>query len=199
MNKRVIRILTDCLIAMILVIVWRMTGLEQLGVQKGFVFSLITLPLIWLGLRHGGSAAVVVAFLAGAVNALIFIQGLTVVQRILIEIVPLLVVGISGFFAKYTQKTLNNRRLSSMRLNIFTASILVTFGYYALRYVLLPVSSIIDEQPLWTSINFWAGWIASALIMGILLSIMAQLKPEWLIPKRSRYLSRKETSRLLND
>ena len=102
-------------------------------------------------------------------------------------------------FAKYTQKTLNNRRLSSTYLNIVTASLLVSLVYFALRYVVIPmVLPAVDGLAL-NQLPLWGGWLATTAIAAVVLILMARINQSLIIPKRSKYLSRKETSSLLND
>ncbi|MBS4461360.1 energy-coupled thiamine transporter ThiT [Aerococcaceae bacterium zg-B36] len=202
MNKRIVRLLMDGLIALGLVVLWRFLNVEQ-GLRLNYSLPLMLgiIPLIWLALRHGGAFAILVAAVTGLVNALItFDSELPVLSRLLLEMTPLLAVGCAGFFAKYTQKTLNNRRLSSTRLNIATASLIVAILAFMIRYIALPIILVLPLQGvLWNDLTAWGGAVLTAVLSFVVLSVIAQIKPEWIIPKRSKYLSRKETSRLLND
>lgn len=199
MNKRSIRVVIDMLIAIAIgVSAHQLLGM-LLATFNGYIFPIILIPLIWLALRHGASTAIVAAAIAGLINGLIefhFTEGINI---ILYEILPLLAVGLAGFFAKYTQKTLNNRRLKSTYLNIVTASILVTFGYFALRFFIVPMGTGDLTELDIVGLNFWISFIITAVLAAVILCAIAKTMPRWLIPARSKYLSRKETSSLLND
>ncbi|MBD3948537.1 energy-coupled thiamine transporter ThiT [Tuanshanicoccus lijuaniae] len=202
MNKRMTRLLTDGLIALVLVVVWRFINIEQvLRLNYSLPIMLGLIPLIWIALRHGGAFAILVAAIAGLVNTLLAsATDLPFISRLLLEVTPLLVVGCAGFFAKYTQKTLNNRRLTSTRLNIATASMIVSVAAFIIRYIALPlILSIPLHGVLWHNATAWGAAVLTAVIATLILCLVAQFKPDWIIPKRSKYLSRKETSRLLND
>ena len=47
--------------------------------------------------------------------------------------------------------------------------------------------------------EFWLSLVVIWLIIGLVILIMARSNPKLIIPKRTKYLSRKETSSLLND
>ena len=47
--------------------------------------------------------------------------------------------------------------------------------------------------------GFWLSAVIIAALTFVVLCLMARLKAQTIIPKRSKYLSRKETSSLLND
>lgn len=191
MNARTRRLLLEMLLAIVVSV-----GLECAIHYMTLPYLAFTLlPLIWLALRHGSPTAVVAATFSGVMSGVITMGTNDIFQFILIGILPLLSVGIAGFFAKYTQKTLNNRRLSSTYLNIVTATILVVLLSYAIRFVLSPLAL---NQPIELMSN-WLGLVLTIVMISGILCIIAKTKPESIIPKRSKYLSRKETSILLND
>lgn len=199
MNKRSIRVVIDMLIAIAIgVSAHQLLGV-LLATFNGYIFPIILIPLIWLALRHGASTAIVAAAIAGLINGLIEFHFTEWINIILYEILPLLAAGLAGFFAKYTQKTLNNRRLKSTYLNIVTASILVTFGYFALRFFIVPMGTGDLTELDIVGLNFWISFIITAVLAAVILCAIAKTMPRWLIPSRSKYLSRKETSSLLND
>lgn len=153
------------------------------------------LPFILLALRHSVSTAVVAVGVAGM--KFIGVKQSFQLETIVETLLPLMSVGIAGFFAKYTQKTLNNRRLSSTFLNIGTAVLLVLVAYN-----LLHIATQIAFQSVMPSVSLMnlvvellIGW---AVQTGIL-CVAAKWLPKVIIPPRSRYLSRKETTSLLND
>lgn len=199
MNKRTIRVIIDMLIAIVIsVSAHQLLGLI-LSAFEGFHVTFILIPLIWLALRHGASTAILAAVITGLINGLIEFHYTEWINIILYEILPLLVSGLAGFFAKYTQKTLNNRRLTSTYLNISTASLLVTLAYLTLKFFIVPMGTgdlteldIVDSE-------FWISFIIMTVLTAGILSVIAKVMPRWIIPARSKYLSRKETSSLLND
>lgn len=199
MNRRTIRLLTDGLIALALVVIVRLLNVEMITLDAGYGLALGLVPLVWLGIRHSAATAIVFAAIAGGVNAVFLSSPPTMTDRLSIELSPLLVTGLAGLFAKYSQKTLNNRRYSSTYLNISTAAILVSLTYFLVKFVGLPLivqgvdSLSLGEIRIWIAIG-----LSSIAIAGVLI-ILARINPSTIIPKRSRYLSRKETSRLLND
>lgn len=199
MKKRSIRVGIDMLIAIALAVsTHQLLGL-LLASFSGFVIPVVLIPLIWLGLRRGASTAILAAAIAGLINGLIDFHFTEWVNIILYEILPLLSTGLAGLFAKYTQKTLNNRRLKSTYLNITTASILVTFVYFALKFVVVPMGTGDLTQLDIVGSGFWISVAIIAALSAVVLCSLAKAMPKWIIPARSKYLSRKETSSLLND
>lgn len=199
MNKRTIRVIIDMLIAIVIsVSAHQLLGLI-LSAFEGFHVTFILIPLIWLALRHGASTVILAAVITGLINGLIEFHYTEWINIILYEILPLLASGLAGFFAKYTQKTLNNRRLTSTYLNISTASLLVTLAYLALKFFIVPMGTgDLTELDIVGS-EFWISFIIMTVLTAGILSVIAKVMPRWIIPARSKYLSRKETSSLLND
>lgn len=199
MNKRTIRVIIDMLIAIVIsVSAHQLLGLI-LSAFEGFHVTFILIPLIWLALRHGASTAILAAVITGLINGLIEFHYTEWINIILYEILPLLASGLAGFFAKYTQKTLNNRRLTSTFLNISTASLLVTLAYLTLKFFIVPMGTgDLTELDILGS-EFWISFIIMTVLTAGILSVIAKVMPRWIIPARSKYLSRKETSSLLND
>ena len=190
MNARVLRLIQDMLLAIVVSVV-----LEYGLLHVKLHIALALCPLIWLALRHGGPTGIVAATIKGVVTGLLLGQADNIAQFVLMFITPVLSVGIAGFFAKYTQKTLNNRRLSSTYLNIVTATILVTIAYYILRII---TSSLPVVQELASS-SLWMGVVMTIVVISLTLCLAARLNKQTIIPRRSKYLSRKETTSLLND
>ena len=199
MNKRTIRVIIDMLITIVIsVSAHQLLGMI-LSAFEGFHVTVILIPLIWLALRHGASTAILAAVITGLINGLIEFHYTEWINIILYEILPLLASGLAGFFAKYTQKTLNNRRLTSTYLNISTASLLVTLAYLTLKFFIVPMGTgDLTELDILGS-EFWIIFIIMTVLTAGILSVIAKVMPRWIIPARSKYLSRKETSSLLND
>lgn len=199
MNKRTIRVIIDMLITIVIsVSAHQLLGMI-LSAFEGFHVTVILIPLIWLALRHGASTAILAAVITGLINGLIEFHYTEWINIILYEILPLLASGLAGFFAKYTQKTLNNRRLTSTYLNISTASLLVTLGYLALKFFIVPMGTGDLTELDIVGTEFWISFIIMTVLAAVTLSVIAKVMPRWIIPTRSKYLSRKETSSLLND
>lgn len=198
MNKRIFRQLIEMLVAVIVCValVYLSRTMQLEGV---YLEALCLFPLIWLTLRHGAATGIVTAAVSGFVlGGLDYgLDHLAVV--IVYAVLPLLTVGLAGIFSKYTQKTLNNRRLSSTFLNISTATTLVTFVFSVLKANLL---AQVVEFPVIVALNqlsFWLGILLLAALMSLILCLIAKFQANWIIPKRSKFLNRHETSSLLND
>ncbi|MCW6661812.1 energy-coupled thiamine transporter ThiT [Aerococcaceae bacterium NML201209] len=191
MNARTIKLLQEMLLAIVISV-----GLEVGAHYLSLPYmALSLLPLIWLALRYSGATAVIAGAVAGLTGGLILYGLAEPLKLIVLAILPVLVVGVAGFFAKYTQKTLNNRRLSSTYLNIVTATVLVAKLYYAIRFGISPLALGMPS----TLVAQWLGVLVTIAVISIVLCVGAKLNAKLIIPKRSKYLSRKETSILLND
>lgn len=191
MNARTIKLLQEMLLAIVISV-----GLEVGAHYLSLPYmALSLLPLIWLALRYSGATAVIAGAVAGLTGGLILYGLAEPLKLIVLAILPVLVVGVAGFFAKYTQKTLNNRRLSSTYLNIVTATVLVAILYYAVRFGISPLAVGMPA----TLVAQWLGVLVTIVVISIVLCVGAKLNAKLIIPKRSKYLSRKETSILLND
>lgn len=200
MNKRALRNLTELIGAAAVAIVLGWLSLILSQSQPAYAWAIVSLlPLIWLTLRHGSPSGIIGAALAGLALAGIDQAGTQWVRGLVLWLIPLLSVGLAGFFSKYTQKTLNNRRYSSTYLNIFTAVLLVVLVFTLLREVLLPPLLSLAAPFVPGNLNLWLSILVGFMLIGVILAIGGKRQPAFLIPKRSKYLSRKETSSLLND
>lgn len=199
MNQRTRTLLLECLMALALSIILALVSQYTANFIIGNYSALSLLPLIWLALRYGAPTAIVTATVTGLIIGIVqvgFSSWLTVVVEF---ILPLLFVGLAGFFAKYTQKTLNNRRYSSTYLNIVTATLLSTLAYMVIRFYLAPMAlgEISGLQIIGS--EFWISYVVQVVIISVILIMIARTNSKLIIPKRTKYLSRKETSSLLND
>ena len=193
MNKHTVRRLRDVLLAIVLSLAISIAWLK-LG-ELPLHTALVVLPLIWVGLRHGGANAVVSGVVVGLITGAIAGHFGDIVSTALIDVLPYTAAGLAGFFAKYTQKTLNNRRYSSTYLNMGTASLLVVASFLAIKVGMLWLMQ--QEIPFTWGTAALAGLEAWALAF-VILVILARTNVDTIIPKRSRYLTRREVSRLLN-
>lgn len=164
-----------------------------------YYWAVFLWPLLWFALRHGAAAAGIYGGIAGLVCGMISIPISDWLSVIVFAMIPFISVLVMGFFAKYTQKTLNNRRYSSTSLNIITGALLSIVLFYFLRFYIGPLA-MGQESPLNIMTgSFWISSLVMTVVVSLLFITIAKLKPSFLIPKRSKYLSRKETSALLND
>lgn len=167
--------------------------------ETGLYLGLSLIPLLWLAFRHGILAPIFTGFVVGLVLGLLKEQTRSWAQVVLYDALPLMMSFIGGFFAKYTQKTLNNRRLSSTYLNIVTGTLASLLAAYLLKFVLLPLIGI-QGFPLRASQGmFWVNIVVTALVGVLVFVVMVNIQPSLLIPRRTKFLSRRETSALLND
>lgn len=193
MNKRTLRMMTEMTLAGIIAFVLAYFSQSLANQIGGFDLALVLIPLVWLALRHGSASAILVAALIGLVDGLVKVGMSDFLVLIGQYVAPLLAVGLAGLFAKYSQKTLNNKRYSSTYLNIYTGTLLAVLVYFVIKQVLMPLA-------LGEGIAFdWLSALLAWLVIATLIALFARLNPDFLIPKRSKYLSRKETSSLLND
>lgn len=116
---------------------------------------------------------------------------------VLTAIVALLF-GTAGLFAKNLQRTLNNRRMSSVYLNLATGTILATLAYFLVSGLvrMLFQADVTFQNVLQTEgIQALAsGAVALVILFGLLF-----IQSDRYIPRHTPYLSRRERSRLLND
>ncbi|MCR8969021.1 energy-coupled thiamine transporter ThiT [Facklamia sp. 7083-14-GEN3] len=199
MNKRSVRQFWDIVIALVLSLILFFVSDEVAINLFGLEIIIALIPLMWLGFRHGAPSTIISGFFVGIIQGLV--DGELGDWLVLISqwVAPLLAVGVTGLFAKYTQKTLNNKRYSSTYLNIFTGSLLALILFIAIRQMIVPFA--LGEELLFefNNLNHWLGLLISWLLSAGVLLLLARFVPQTIIPKRSKYLSRKETSSLLND
>ncbi|XJS09755.1 energy-coupled thiamine transporter ThiT [Aerococcaceae bacterium WGS1372] len=199
MNQRTRSLLLDCLIALALSIILALGTQYTANFIIGNYSALTLLPLIWLALRFGPPTAIVLATITGIIIGIVQLGFSSWLTQVVEYILPLLFAGIAGLFAKYTQKTLNNRRYSSTYLNIVTAVALSTLVFMLTKFFLAPIALGEISGLQITSMEFWLSYVILVVVMSVILIVMARSNPKLIIPKRTKYLSRKETSSLLND
>lgn len=166
-------------------------ALSFLSIQIGnFSLVLAIIPLVFISLRRG----MLQGFGAGVIAGLLVFFFNTEASELLVELMsgfaPLAFIGLSGFFAKFTQRTLNNKRFPNAALNIVTASLLGSLLYFIWIFVSAEAMTIQVA-----GISFLLTFAVAAVV----LVLLAKLAPSSYIPKDTPFLSRKEKSRLLND
>ncbi|MBG9982237.1 energy-coupled thiamine transporter ThiT [Aerococcaceae bacterium DSM 111020] len=200
MNKRTANLLMTMLIAMVLAIGLGMVPLHIPMGQQTIYLLLTLLPIIYLAFRYGPATSIVAGAITGLILGLIQRSLQDWMQIVLLDILPLLSAGLAGLFARNTHKTLNNHRYSSTYLNIWTGSLLAYLVYGVVKFWLIPFVMTVPTNPLAINqLSFWLSIVVSWVITAAIISLLAKWKPSAIIPPRSRYLSRKETSSLLND
>ncbi|MGA9519547.1 MAG: energy-coupled thiamine transporter ThiT [Trichococcus sp.] len=166
------------------------------------VFAL--LPLLFVSLRRGILLGLVSGTVTGLALFMLKGEGTDVAADILTQAAPFVFVGIAGFFAKFTQRTLNNKRFPNAALNIVTASFFGTLVYF----VWALISDIfLSEEAVPAGVSAFAHFLpgqalsfaATFAVSAVVLVLIAKFAPKAYIPKGSRFLSRKEKSKLLND
>ena len=194
MNKRTMSLIQEMLGAVILGV-----GLDYVGSMPGdasYLNALSIMPLVWLALRYGGATAVIAGVVVGFVQGILAGHLSDVTLLALVDVLPYTFVGLAGFFAKYTQKTLNNHRYSSTYLNIATGALVATVGVVGIRSLMeWLVAHDVNLNVNQTIVVVLLTWLVTAGVF----CLVAPRYPQFIIPKRSKYLSRKETSKLLND
>lgn len=198
MNQRTTRLLLEMLLIVILSTILSMVQTDLLIKDYYILIVCLLFPLLWITFRYGASTGVVTATLSGFVIGILKVKRLDIIAIVIQSILPLLSVGFAGLFAKYTQKTLNNKRYSSTYLNLTTGTFFTVLLYFLAQYL---INQFVYSQTVFE----YKGWslvinvILNTVLWSALLCIIAKSQPKWIIPKRSRFLSRKETTSLLND
>lgn len=199
MNKRLWRLMLDLALALILCFGGHLLTNYAINSMGGIIPHIGLVALVWFALRYGWASGVLAGALAGIIIG-VFDYGIRDWwDVVLLSIIPHLSVGLAGLFAKYTQKTLNNHRYSSTYLNIVTASLMTSLSFYLLRYLAIPLALGNKSELPVNELNFWLSWLTTSALCAVLLIIAGRMNHAFLIPKRTRFLSRKETSSLLND
>lgn len=150
------------------------------------VFAL--LPLLFISLRRGILLGLVSGILTGLVLFALKGEGADVAADILNQAAPFVFVGIAGFFAKFTQRTLNNKRFPNAALNIVTASFFGTLVYF----VWVLISDIfLSEEAVPAGVSAFAHFLpgqalsfaATFAVSAVVLVLIAKFAPKAYIPK----------------
>ena len=201
MNARSRRLLRDLLIAVVSTAALAYLG-SAIPVESLKDYQVIweLLPIVWVALRHGSASAVISAILAGSMAGYLKNGHFDLKLLVVYWVLPLTMGAIAGLFARNTHRTLNNRRYSSVRLNIATGTLLSAFMFMVIKFVLAPFALYMDHLAIsMKSLPFWGSWLLSTVVVSGILFLVAHQKPNWILPRRSKYLSSYETSSLLND
>ena len=97
---------------------------------SGYTLALAVLPLVYFALRRGIVQGMLASLLAGIVILVIQLGETDLAAGLVRYFGPYAFIGLSGLFAKNTQRTLNNKRFKNAALNIVTAAILGSLLFF---------------------------------------------------------------------
>lgn len=155
---------------------------------SGYTIALAVLPLVYFALRRGIVQGMVASLLAGIIILVMHLGETELTAGLVTHFGPHAFIGLSGLFAKNTQRTLNNKRFKNAALNIVTASILGGLLFFIWQLV---ASGTLENELI--------GFAITSAVVAIVLLLLAKVAPKLFVPKDTPFLSRKEKSRLLND
>lgn len=155
---------------------------------SGYLIVLAVLPLVFISLRRGVIQGMAASVLTGVIILLMHLNATEVIDGFVTYFGPYAFIGLSGLFARNTQRTLNNKRFSNAALNIVTASLLGSLLFFL--WLLIDSGEFVNEL---------IGLGITAGVAAIVLLLVAKVAPKLYIPKDTPFISRKERSRLLND
>lgn len=165
-----------------------------------YAIALAMLPLVFFSLRRGILLGLVAGIVAGVIQFFVASGGSDILENIVTNIAPFAFVGIAGFFAKFTQRTLNNKRFSNAALNIVTASFFGAIVYFVWKLI---IDLFFQETAVPAFDHYFRqdgmSFLITFAVTAVVLLVVAKVAPKAFIPRDSRFLSRKEKSKLLND
>lgn len=166
-------------------------------VAQEYSLVLAVLPLVFISLRRGMLPGLLAGMLTGVLALLIKGGSGDLVERAVSSFGPFAFVGIAGLFAKFTQRTLNNKRYPNAALNIVTASFFGSLIYFVWMFI---ASVFLDRVEAADALAIHGiSFLLTFSFTAAVLLVLAKVMPKSLVPKDTRFLSRKEKSRLLND
>lgn len=157
--------------------------------------------MVFYSFRRGSTAGFIAGGVLGLVIGYLQVENIqTEWMVVLASVIQTAMVGLSGKFARNLQRTLFNRRMSSVYLNLITGTVLTYLAFFVLKfvfnqYVLAPGEIADSAYAMTMGISFLGNLALALVILVIILNVSAKY---W-IPKNTPYISRKERSRLLND
>lgn len=168
--------------------------------NTGIILTLGFTLIIFYGFRRGVIAGLISGALLGIATALNTVNPAEEPVLFAMIILASTLLGLAGLFARNLQRTLHNRRMPSVYLNLITGTILSLLSYFVVRMLsqklIIAGTNHTWEQVLSENgINFGVNTI---IILAILMIIL-NTSSKFFIPQNSPYISRKERSRLLND
>ncbi len=201
MNSKLIRIAGEAAIAIIVSVALSFVPLQIMG----HAIDLAILPLLFLAFRQGLLPGLLSGLIFGLVNGLIVGAGnLDWLRLGLDSILAYTLIGVAGIFARNTVRTAFNRRKSSTVLNVTTGTLLASLLSWVTHVLTssLTANTFLSQQQadiMSTLSNTWLTWCLTAGLAILIFVLLAYILPTALIPKQTRFLTRREQSHLLND
>lgn len=169
--------------------------------ENHYILEISLTLMVFYSFRRGSTAGFIAGGVLGLVIGYLQVENIqTEWMVVLASVIQTAMVGLSGKFARNLQRTLFNRRMSSVYLNLITGTVLTYLAFFVLKfvfnqYVLAPGEIADGAYAMTMGISFLGNLALALVILVIILNVSAKY---W-IPKNTPYISRKERSRLLND
>lgn len=148
------------------------------------------IALAILAIRYGLQRSISFGMIAGAVSGIgsMFLSNDNWIMTSVVWISCSIVVTLVGLFAKNIHRTLNNRRLPNVWLNVVT-SVLMS------GVLLFVIAWLVDDYK-----HIAIDSVIVYAVLGILVIMLCAYRyPKVLLTSRSAFLTSKERSKLLND
>lgn len=157
--------------------------------------------LLLYAFRRGPLAGFVAGFIFGGLNAWLIMPEAYSSWPIILAMAGIgLALGVAGLFARNLQRTLHNKRMKSVYLNLVTGTVLSLLLYFAGELVVNRWLFDLTTVPLSTQLRVTTLGFAFNLVLSlVILILLLNIQSKYFIPKNTPYISRKERSRLLND
>lgn len=157
--------------------------------------------LLLYAFRRGPLAGFAAGFIFGGLNAWLIMPESYASWPIILAMAGIgLALGVAGLFARNLQRTLHNKRMKSVYLNLVTGTVLSLLLYFAGELVVNHWLFDLTAVPLSTQLRVTTLGFAFNLVLSlVILILLLNIQSKYFIPKNTPYISRKERSRLLND
>lgn len=157
--------------------------------------------LVFYSYRRGSTAGFIAGAVLGTVVGYLQVENVQTEWMVLVaSAIQTAMVGLSGKFARNLQRTLFNRRMSSVYLNLITGTVMTFAAFFILKFIfnqyVLNVGQVADGT--YAMSMLWS-FLANLALALVILVIILNISAKYWIPKNTPYISRKERSRLLND
>ena len=157
--------------------------------------------LVFYSYRRVSTAGFIAGAVLGAVVGYLQVENVQTEWMVLVaSAIQTAMVGLSGKFARNLQRTLFNRRMSSVYLNLITGTVMTFAAFFILKFIfnqyVLNIGQVADGT---YAMNMLWSFLANLALALIILVIILNVSSKFWIPKNTPYISRKERSRLLND
>ena len=110
--------------------------LSLISIQiSGYTIALAVLPLVYFAIRRGIIQGLAASLITGIIILAMHWGEAELTSGLVTHFGPYAFIGLSGLFAKNTQRTLNNKRFKNAALNIVTAAILGSLLFFIWQLV----------------------------------------------------------------